>query len=49
MLSIAQHELKSMFPGWKFDTGLGLARAKMKMRFILCNWFVGIEWFIHVN
>src|SRR6267143_1112350 len=49
MLGVAQHELKSMFSRWKFDTCLGLARAKMKMRLVLCNRFVGIERFGHIN
>ena len=49
MLGIAEHELKSMFSGWKLDTRLGLARAKMKMRLVLINRFVGVEWFIHIN
>jgi len=49
MLGVAQHELKSMFSGWKFDTRLGLARAEMKMRLVLCNRFIGVEWFVHIN
>src|SRR6267378_4754073 len=35
MLGIAEHKLKRMFSGWQFDTRLGLARAKMKMRLVL--------------
>ena len=31
MAGVAQHELKRMFSRWKFDTRLGLARAKMQM------------------
>src|SRR5882672_10283716 len=49
MLGIAEHELKGMFSGWQFDARLGLARAKMKMRLVLWNWFVGVEWFGHIN
>ena len=49
MLGIAQHQLKRMFAGRKFDTRLGLARAKMKMRLVLWNRFVGVERFGHIN
>src|SRR3979490_935251 len=38
-----------MFAGRQLDTCLGLARAKMKMRLVLCNRFVGVEWFVHIN
>src|SRR3982074_1208982 len=49
VIGVAEHELKRMVAGWKFDTRLGLARPKMKMRLVLWNWFVGIERFIHIN
>src|SRR5260370_2559558 len=49
MLGVAEHELKGMFSGWKFDTRLGLARAKMKMRLVLWNRFVGVERFGHID
>src|SRR5882724_5933433 len=35
MFCIAQHKLERVLSGWKFDTRLGLARAKMKMRLVL--------------
>ena len=38
-----------MSAGRQLDACLGLARAKMKMRLVLCNRFVGVEWFIHIN
>ena len=49
MTGVAQHELKCMFSGWKFDARFGLARSKMKMCLVLRNRFVGIERFIHIN
>src|SRR5258708_20206310 len=49
MLGIAEHKLKRMFSGWQFDTRLGLARAKMKMRLVLWNRFVGVERFGHID
>ena len=48
MFGIAQHELERMLAGWKLDPGFGLARAKMKVRFVLRNWLIGIERIVHV-
>ena len=49
MLSIAQHELESVFAGRQLDTCLGLTRSEMKMGLVLWDRLVGIEWFIHVK
>src|SRR5882672_1505805 len=49
MFCIAQHQLESVLAGRKLDTRLGLARAKMKMRLVLCNRFVGVERFGHIK
>src|SRR5580692_32333 len=49
MTRVAQYQLKCVFSGWKLDTGLGLSGPKMKMRLVLCNRFLGIDWFTHIN
>ena len=49
MLSIAQHQLESVFAGRQLDTCLGLTRSEMKMGLVLWDRLVEIEWFIHIN
>ena len=49
MAGVAQHELKCMFTGRKFDARFGLTCSKMEVRLVLCNRFVWIEWFTHIN
>ena len=49
VFGVAQHELKGMFAGWKFEARLRLARPEMEMRLVLWNWLVGIERFIHID
>ena len=48
MFGVAKDELERVLAGWKFYSRFGLARAKMKVRFVLRNRFLGIERFIHV-
>ena len=49
MLSIAQHQLESVFARRQIDTCLGLTRSVMKMGLVLRDWFIEIERFIHIN
>ncbi len=49
MIGIAEHELNRVLAGRQLDTSLGLARSEMKMRFVLCNRLIGIEWFAHID
>ena len=48
MFGVAKDELERVLAGWKFYSRFRLARAKMKVRFVLRNRFLGIERFIHV-
>ena len=49
MSGVAQYQLQGVLAGWKFNSGLGLARSKMKMRLVLWNRLIGIDWFIHID
>ena len=49
MVGVTQHELERMLAGRQFYARLGLARAKMKVRFVLRNRFIGIERLVHVD
>src|ERR1019366_7322942 len=49
MLSIAQHQLESVFAGRQLDTCLGLTRSEMKMGLVLWDRLVEIERFIYIN
>jgi len=48
VFGVAKDELERVLTGWKFYSRFRLARAKMKVRFVLRNRFLGIERFIHV-
>ena len=49
MLSIAQHELESVFAGRQLATCLGLTRTEMKMDFVFLERLVGIERVVHLT
>src|ERR1700730_17187174 len=49
MSGVAQDQLQGMLAGWKFNSGLGLARSEVKMRLVLWNRLIGLDWLIHID